>query len=133
MNEDFLKNFAEKLDAAVKNSQIGNAVIAERAGITHQTLNNYRNGTKTPTIETVYKLAEILDIPFCELLGVSNKKEIALQQEVDDLKVKLSALQQDIADLRAQLRFASQIITGRSERSRMEDDTDDRRLSSGST
>ena len=69
VKEIFAKRFAEAVDG----SQISYAQLAKRLNISKPTVSMYKSGKAMPSLETFYKICEILDVSADFLLG---KKEL---------------------------------------------------------
>ncbi len=69
---DTRKIFSEKLQEAVKTSNLSYAEIARKLGITKPTMSMYKSGKALPSLETFDLLCDILDVSADFLLG---KKE----------------------------------------------------------
>lgn len=55
--------------------------FAEKLGISRSTYSNYENGNRVPDIETLMKIAKILDIPLKALLGLD---DVSLFRRLED-------------------------------------------------
>ena len=49
--------------------------FAASIGVTEQTASNLINNKTTPSIVTLYKIAEVLDVPVTKILGEDGQKE----------------------------------------------------------
>lgn len=78
----------EKLVALRKNSKLSQEKMAEKLGITRQTLSNYENDITTPDLNQAKNICEVLDISLDELIGnnktlsskISNTEKLVKKQ-----------------------------------------------------
>ena len=61
-----------KIDALLKSSGVPLSVIAERTGVSIQTVQNWANGTSKPDLTNAGKLAGVLGISLGELVNAFN-------------------------------------------------------------
>lgn len=74
INGEILKQARE--EKGYKQDDLAKAIFSTR-----QSISNWENGKKTPTLENVKRLAEILEIPVNELIANSEKSELVLNTE----------------------------------------------------
>jgi len=74
----------EKLRAAQRRSGLGVTEIAGRVPVSPQSVHAYFLGTKTPTLATVVRLAEVLGLPVSRLL---EGQEESLQDEASQTQI----------------------------------------------
>lgn len=75
----------EKLRAAVRASGLAVTEVASRVPVSPQALHAYFRGTKTPTLATVVRIAEVLGVPVSRLLEgqPESVREQAAQTAID--------------------------------------------------
>ena len=74
-NNKCLKKLNELIKNALKAKQLTQDALAEQLFVTRQTISNYENGNSEPDIETLRKLAVILDLDMNELLDIQKHQE----------------------------------------------------------
>ena len=62
-------NFAEKLQALRELRKLTQAELGARAGIAAASISHFETGQRTPSLESLVKLADALNIPVDVLLG----------------------------------------------------------------
>ncbi len=91
-------NFAEKLKKARKAARLSQSALAERAGISLRTLQNYEMGKRYPSsIEITLRLAGALGIPAEKLLSVG--EESIISAPTADAKAQLQELVRAVSGL----------------------------------
>lgn len=78
----------KRLASARKNRNMTQEALAERTGLTNNFISNIETGRSIPSLETVSKLCDALNItPNDLLLGASTKSEQYMQDELwEDIK-----------------------------------------------
>ena len=75
--------FAEKLKQARKEKKMSQATLADAAGISQRTLQNYELGVRYPaSIEITMRLASALEIPVHSLLSAGEESLVAAPLDV---------------------------------------------------
>jgi transcriptional regulator with XRE-family HTH domain len=64
--------FTERFVEAIQTAQITQNKIAELAGVTRQTVSDFKRGRSVPSIHTLVKLCRILDVSADYLLGLAD-------------------------------------------------------------
>ncbi|MBD5632169.1 MAG: helix-turn-helix transcriptional regulator [Clostridia bacterium] len=64
--------FKERIAIAIKQSRYSQKQLAEMLGISESNITNWKNGENLPSVETLYKLCEILDESADYLLGLKD-------------------------------------------------------------
>lgn len=84
-SEDNKQKFAERLIKLRKKNKKSQESIAERIGITQQTYGNYESGKRLPSIDILYSLAKLYNVPSDFLIGItdSDKNDKDIQTAVD--------------------------------------------------
>ena len=67
--------------------------LAERAGVSSQTVSKWEKGLSVPDSELLIKLAEILEVPVSQLLG----SKIEAEEQPDALAEQLSRINEQLA------------------------------------
>ena len=71
-----LKDIQTQISEAIKESELSQAEIGKRCGISQQTVSHYLKGNKSPSIETFANLCVVLDLDAAEILCISAKNKI---------------------------------------------------------
>lgn len=66
-----LKDIQERLREAIKNSGIPQKEIAEKIGVSAQTVSKYMCTDALPALDTLAKLCKLLDVKSDYILGIS--------------------------------------------------------------
>ncbi len=91
-------NFSEKLKRARKAQGLSQSALAEEAGISLRTLQNYEMGKRYPaSIEITLRLAGALKVPVSDLLSAGEESIIAAP--TPDAKTQLMELVQAVSGL----------------------------------
>lgn len=80
---------ALRLREILKERGLTVAQFSEMSGISQSNISNYMNGNISPTLETLYKISNALDIDITELF--KKKEEIKLIAKYKDETVEISA------------------------------------------
>ncbi|MCL2575688.1 MAG: helix-turn-helix domain-containing protein [Defluviitaleaceae bacterium] len=74
--------------------------LAEKTGIPSSTLSRYENGLNEPDVETIKKLAKVLEVTGNELLGISGQSSSAYAKTADEVRLLIAyrALNKDGKD-----------------------------------
>ena len=75
-------NFNENLKIARERKGISQKDLAERIGVAKSTYSLYESGNREPNVQTIKKIADILNVSADELLGI-NEEPIALAAHFD--------------------------------------------------
>ena len=70
---EVVKTFSKRLKIAILFSDLSQKELAEKAGVTPASITSYAKGTKNPTMETLVKIADALNISTDWLCGIENK------------------------------------------------------------
>jgi transcriptional regulator with XRE-family HTH domain len=65
---DNVPGLGSQLKAAREKAALAQAAAAEAAAVPQASISQFETGTKTPTLSTLYKLAEAYGVNVCELL-----------------------------------------------------------------
>ena len=68
-NKDMRKIFSERLNEAMKFSNVSYSELAKKLGITKATMSMYKHGKAIPSLETFYLLCDLLDVSADYMLG----------------------------------------------------------------
>lgn len=63
-----------RIKEVLKSKGISQIWLAEKTGKSYPTINEYARNKRQPSLEDLYKIADILDVNISELL-IANKKE----------------------------------------------------------
>ena len=63
-----------RIKEVLKHKGISQTWLAEKMGKSYPTINEYARNKRQPSLEDLYKIADILDVNISELL-IANKKE----------------------------------------------------------
>lgn len=80
---------ALRLREILKERDLTVAQFAEMSGMSQSNISNYMNGNISPTLETLYKISNALNIEITELF--KKKEEIKLIAKYEDETVEISA------------------------------------------
>ncbi len=80
---------ALRLREILKERNLTVAQFAEMSGMSQSNISNYMNGNISPTLDTLHKIANALDIEITELF--KKKEEIKLIAKYEDETVEISA------------------------------------------
>ena len=69
MEDKFTINFRE----ALKYSQISQSTLAQKVGVSKQSISDFKNGRSFPSIQTLSLICQVLDVSADYLLGIDNK------------------------------------------------------------
>jgi transcriptional regulator with XRE-family HTH domain len=90
-------NFAEKLKDARKKAKLSQGALAEKAGISARTLQNYEMGKRYPAnLEIASRLAAVLGLGAEELLSTGERSLVGAK---GDAKAQLQELVQAVSGL----------------------------------
>ena len=64
----------QKIKDCIKNSELTQTELAQRLGISQQTVSHYCKGSKMPSLDTFANLCAILDVDANDILCVSEYK-----------------------------------------------------------
>lgn len=73
-----------RLRQIFKQKHVTQAVIAKRLGVSTMTVSGWTTGRHFPTIETLDRISEMLDVPITEFFDTAPRGEITLQLNVGD-------------------------------------------------
>lgn len=73
------ENFFENLKNARLRKGLSQVQLAEQLGIAKSTYSMYESGKREPNMQTIKKIADILDVSTDELLGMDELCDYALQ------------------------------------------------------
>lgn len=78
-------SLGENIKNIRKNIKMKQSELAEKLDVTTRTIQNYESGNREPNIETLKKMAEILDVPIINILGPVDDENLQkkLLTEVD--------------------------------------------------
>jgi len=79
-----VNGLGEKLKAAREKAGLSQVVVAEKSGVARANLSAFENGSQTPTLATLYKLAEAYGVDVCDLLPRPQVEQPA--EEVPEVK-----------------------------------------------
>lgn len=69
------KNFYENLKKARLNNGLSQAQLAELLGVAKSTYSMYESGNREPNVQTIKKIADILNVSTDELLGMDEEPQ----------------------------------------------------------
>ena len=69
---EVVKTFSKRLKIAMLFSDLNQKELAEKANITPASITAYTQGTKNPTMETLVRIADVLNISTDWLCGIEN-------------------------------------------------------------
>ena len=75
-------NFNENLKIARERKGISQKDLAERIGVAKSTYSLYESGNREPNVQTIKKIADILNVSADELLGI-NEEPITIAAHFD--------------------------------------------------
>lgn len=82
-------SLGENIKNIRKNIKMKQSELAEKLDVTTRTIQNYESGNREPNIETLKKMAEILDVPIINILGAVHdenlQKKLLTEISSDDL------------------------------------------------
>lgn len=78
------KLFPERLLIAIHRRKITQRELAERIGVSPKVISKYVRGRSTPTLDTLYKIADALDVSVDWLLGRTNEPAEFHATEIED-------------------------------------------------
>ena len=81
-----LINIGEKIKKAMKNQKITQKELGKRIEVTENTIQNYVSNRREPNIETIYKIANALNISIEELIIDNYKSDYKLKHEIEICK-----------------------------------------------
>jgi len=92
------KNWYQHLSDAIKNKGYLQKDVAQRLGVSKQTISAWCSGRRTPNIEAINEIARMLNMTYNELLGADDlfvtdpqeKEAIKLLRELPPDSVKLA-------------------------------------------
>lgn len=70
--DGYFKTFPTRLRETIEKSKLTQATVAEKVGVSRQTIGNYCDGSRSPDTETLAKLATVLNVSADYLLGLSD-------------------------------------------------------------
>lgn len=89
-----MKHFGEQIRELRKERGIPIYVMAERLGISRNTLINWERGEKEPHAMGILKnMAEILEVPLKKLLAGKNEVDIESNPVIENLTARVSCLE----------------------------------------
>ncbi len=62
---------SEKIKTARINAKMTKADVAKKMGVAYSTYDGYERGYRTPKIETLQRIADALEVPLTDLLGIT--------------------------------------------------------------
>jgi transcriptional regulator with XRE-family HTH domain len=75
---EFTNVFKDRLKELIDKSEFNQREVAEKIGISKQTISFYVNGKRLPDIDTVYKLSKFFQVSSDYLLGLSDVQSLEL-------------------------------------------------------
>lgn len=72
----------KRLSLLRKKHDMSQSELAEKLGVTQQTISKYENGSREPDTETLKLLSSIFDVSIDYLLGNTDKKELEIEFNV---------------------------------------------------
>lgn len=81
-----LINIGEKIKKAMKNQKITQKELGKRIEVTENTIQNYVSNRREPNIETIYKIANALNISIEQLIIDNYKPDYKLKHEIEIYK-----------------------------------------------
>jgi len=88
----------QRIKTARKMIRMTQAELAEKIGVHEVTVRTWENADKTPRIDVIYKIAEVLKVPIFSILGsVNDQATPATDNPYDDKSVQSNATLRDDA------------------------------------
>ena len=84
--EEKIKWIGETIAQQRMNKGIQLGELAEKAGVSRQTLGKIENGSANPTVDTLWKIADCLDISFAALMA--EKSNVNIKKLSESLEVR---------------------------------------------
>ena len=92
-----MENFGERIKEMRKERGITSYEMADKLGISRNTLTNWERGEKEPhAVEILEEMAKILQVPLKNLLAGENEYEVENNPIIKDLQNRVSRLEQVI-------------------------------------
>ena len=89
--------FCKRLEGLRNSYSLTQKQLADKLGVTKQTVSNWENDNILPSIETLMRICQFFNVSTDYILGLDNKKYI----EVSDLSLEVvSHIQQIINDIK---------------------------------
>lgn len=82
----------EQIKAARKAKDVSQEELAVRLGVVRQTVSKWENGMSVPDADVLIKIAELLDVPVSQLLGIEQESG-----SVQDMAGELARLNKELA------------------------------------
>lgn len=87
--------FKSRLRSLIESRGIYVSVLADELGISHPTLHRYMNGSRTPDLPYVVKIAEFFNVSIDWLLGLNGDKFDVLPADVQEVANLYSLASED--------------------------------------
>ncbi len=88
------KTFGHRVRALRKLKNLTQEALAERTGLSYKFIGEVERGTGNPTIETVEKISQALEVPVARLFAAETKEEESFYRlSREDLHILKKALQ----------------------------------------
>lgn len=85
-SEENIKKIGETIALQRQNQGMQLVELAEKAGVSRQTLGKIESGTANPTVDTLWKIADCLDIPFASLIAEESDVSIKKAEELMEIR-----------------------------------------------
>lgn len=87
-----LETFSERLNIAIKKSGMTQAALAEKAGTSAANISNYCRGKSFPPLDTLEKIAMVLNVSLDWLCGIEAEKPSASVKNLGDIARLLASV-----------------------------------------
>lgn len=84
------KNFSDKLKELRQELCLSQKDFAETINVSAMAISNYENGTKSPSIDTVYQIAKTHNVSIDWLCGLSTRRQTEIEAMSDVLELLFS-------------------------------------------